>query len=276
MATPVSSHIEIAPAKAVVHGSDRSVAIVLHDVAPATWSECQKLLQMIAEVSPRCPVTLLVVPDFHHRGSIEAADPRWRAAIDQRIATGDEVALHGYWHVDDSASSRTPVDWFARRVLTAGEGEFSALSAQDARGRIEHGLEIFDRLGWRAGGFVAPAWQMSAGCRSVLSEFPLRYTSDLRAMYSLPGWQRHAALSLSFSSRSAWRRVISPRWNRIALDATRHAPLVRIALHPADARYPQLLAAWRLLLSDALHDRRAVTKAQWMEEQQLPALSSAA
>jgi predicted deacetylase len=272
----VNSYNEIAPAKTGVHGSDRSVAIVLHDVAPATWSECQVLLQMIAEVSPRCPLTLLVVPDFHRRGSIEAADLQWRAAIDRRIAAGDEVALHGYWHVDESASSGTPVDWFARRVLTAGEGEFSALSAQDARARIERGLEIFDKLGWRASGFVAPAWQMSAGCRSVLAEFPLHYTSDLRAMYSLPGWQRHAALSLSFSSRSAWRRVISPRWNRIALDATRRAPLVRIALHPADARYPQLLNAWRLLLSDALHDRQAVTKAQWIEKQHSPALCSAA
>jgi predicted deacetylase len=217
-----------------------------------------------------------MVPDFHHRGSIDAADRQWRAAIDHRIAAGDEVALHGYWHVDESAPRSTPADWFARRVLTAGEGEFSALDAQEARMRIERGLGMFDRMGWHASGFVAPAWQMSAGCRSVLAEFPLRYTSDLRAMYSLPDWQRHAALSLSFSSRSAWRRVISPRWNRIALDATRQAPLVRIALHPADARYPQLITAWRSLLRDALRDRRAVTKAQWLDEQQTEALSSAA
>jgi predicted deacetylase len=276
MATAVNLHKEVARVELGADKSNRSVAIVLHDVAPATWPECQVLLQMIAELSPGCRVTLLVVPNYHHRGSIDATDPQWRAAIDHRIAAGDEVALHGYWHVDDSASSRTPVEWFARRVLTASEGEFSALDAREARMRIERGLRLFDKLGWRASGFVAPAWQMSAGCRTVLAEFPLRYTSDLRAMYSLPDWQRHAALSMSFSSRSAWRRVISPRWNRFALDATRHAPLVRIALHPADARYPQLLAAWRSLLSDTLRDRTPVTKVQWLQEQQSPALSSAA
>ena len=245
----------------------RHVAIVLHDVAPATWPECEQLIELVEGLCPGCPLTLLMVPDFHHRGALDRADSRWRTLIDRRVQQGDELALHGYWHLDGSARSASPRQWLARRLLTAGEGEFAALSQSEARERIEQGLAIFGRLGWNATGFVAPAWQMSEGCRKALSDFPFSYTSDLRAVYSLPRWQRYSAMSLSFSSRAAWRRALSPHWNRVVLNQTRHAPLLRIALHPADARYPQLLLAWRNLIEGALRERTPVTKHDWLTRQ---------
>ena len=244
-----------------------SIAIVVHDVAPATWPECEQLIQLVEALCPGCPLTLLMVPDFHHRGAMDRADSRWRILIDRRVQRGDELALHGYWHLDGPAASASPRQWLARRLLTAGEGEFAALSHSEARARIERGLDVFRRLGWNAQGFVAPAWQMSEGCRKVLSDFPFDYTSDLRALYSLPQWYRYRAMSLSFSSRAAWRRALSPHWNRAVLNQMRQASLLRVALHPADARYPQLLSAWRNLLAAALRERTPVTKHDWVSRQ---------
>src|SRR5215218_4701026 len=43
--------------------------IELHDVAPATWPECALILAMLDQIG-NIPVTLLVVPNFHGRGSI--------------------------------------------------------------------------------------------------------------------------------------------------------------------------------------------------------------
>ena len=46
----------------------RTLCIALHDVAPATWPRCERLLAMLDGIGARA-VTLLVVPDFHRGGA---------------------------------------------------------------------------------------------------------------------------------------------------------------------------------------------------------------
>src|SRR4051794_20306230 len=58
------------------------VCIELHDVAPATWPECERALAMLDTIGP-VPVTLLIVPNYHGRGSI-VEDSAFRNAIDKR------------------------------------------------------------------------------------------------------------------------------------------------------------------------------------------------
>ncbi|HEY0229715.1 MAG TPA: DUF2334 domain-containing protein, partial [Dokdonella sp.] len=122
----------------------RTLCIAVHDVAPATWPQCAALLALLDEFGAP-PVTLLVVPDYHHRGRADA-DIGFRRAIEGRLARGDEIALHGYFHLDDGPPPRTPGDWLRRRQLTAGEGEFAALSDEHAGRRIAAGLDMFERL----------------------------------------------------------------------------------------------------------------------------------
>ncbi|MEP6485572.1 MAG: polysaccharide deacetylase family protein, partial [Rudaea sp.] len=185
----------------------RHVCIALHDVAPPTWPQCARLLAMLYELDAT-PVTLLVVPDFHGLGSIET-DTDFVAAIDARRARGDEVALHGYTHRDDAPSPRTPYRWFLRRVLTAGEGEFSALDRDEAQRRIDAGLALFSRLQWSVFGFVPPAWLAGDGARDALSLSELRYTSTHRTLIDLRCDHSIDAPCLTASSRSAWRRTLS-------------------------------------------------------------------
>lgn len=235
----------------------RRLCIALHDVAPATWPACARLLAMLDEIGA-APVTLLVVPDFHGLGRIDR-NRDFVAAIEQRIRCGDEIALHGYTHRDDASPPSNPWQWFQRRVLTANEGEFSALDYAGAQQRIQRGMDVMSRLNWDVDGFVPPAWLASAGTAKALAETTLRYTSTHTVFIDLRG-RRMYAPCITASSRSAWRRALSRHWMRASAMANRRAPLVRIGLHPEDARHPAMMDAWRKLLIELLSDRQPTTK----------------
>ncbi|HEY0179624.1 MAG TPA: polysaccharide deacetylase family protein [Dokdonella sp.] len=237
----------------------RRLCIALHDVAPATWPRCVRLLDRLDALGAP-PLTLLVVPDYHRRGRADA-DAAFVRAIDRRLARGDEVALHGYFHLDDAAPPRTPRQWLLRRRLTAGEGEFAALDERTAAARIDAGLAMLGRLGWHPHGFVAPAWLLGAGARAALATAPLRYTSTHTQLVPLDGAPPVAAPCIGASARSAWRRRASRAGLALAGAATRNAPLLRVALHPADAEHADLLAAWSAVLAALLDARQATTKA---------------
>ncbi|HEU4663742.1 MAG TPA: DUF2334 domain-containing protein [Dokdonella sp.] len=234
------------------------LCIAIHDVAPATWPACERLLALVDALGAP-PATLLVVPDWHRRGTIDA-DPAFRRAIDARVARGDELALHGLVHLDKARPPRGAVERLRRRVLTAGEGEFAALEERESLARIEAGLLLFARCGWSARGFVAPAWLLGNGARAALARAPLCWTSTHAALEHCARRWRIAAPVLGASARSAWRRRASRAWLPTAARAWRDAPLLRIALHPADAAHAELVEAWRSVLSTLLAGREALTK----------------
>jgi predicted deacetylase len=236
----------------------RQVCIAIHDVAPATWPQCERLLALLDRVGAP-PLTLLVVPDHHHRGRIDR-DMRFIRAIDRRCARGDEVALHGYFHIDDAAPPRTALQWIRRRVLTAGEGEFAALPETEAATRIARGAALFEQLGWDLHGFVAPAWLLGTGARAALAASSLSYTSTHTHIESVADDRHIAAPCLTASARSSWRRTTSRAWLALGVGATRATPVVRVGLHPADADHPDLCACWETTLRALLSTREPMTK----------------
>ncbi|HEY6893049.1 MAG TPA: polysaccharide deacetylase family protein [Rhodanobacteraceae bacterium] len=251
----------------------RAVCIAIHDVAPATWPACEALFELLERIgAPQA--TLLVVPDYHRRGSVDR-DLAFVRAIDRRIARGDETALHGYYHLDDGPAPHSPLEWLTRRVLTASEGEFAALTEHEAAIRIDAGLRLFERLGWNAAGFIAPAWLLGDGARAALAKTRVRYTSTHAHLESLADARRIAAPAISASARSAWRRWTSRQWLRLARVALRSESLVRVALHPADVRDARILDAWRVLLTALLADRVALTKSAAIENARAPSASAA-
>ena len=251
----------------------RAVCIAIHDVAPATWPRCEVLFDLLQRLGAP-PATLLVVPDYHRRGSVER-DLAFVRAIDRRIASGDEIALHGYHHVDDGPVPHSPIEWLTRRVLTASEGEFSALTEHEATIRIDAGLRMFERLQWSVAGFVAPAWLLGDGARAALAKTQLRYTSTHAHLETLAEGRRIAAPAISASTRSAWRRWSSRQWLGIARIALRDAPLVRVALHPSDVSDARILGAWRVLLTALLAERVALTKSVAIERSAAPNATAA-
>lgn len=250
--------------------SERHLLLVLHDVAPQTWADYQRFVEMVDALG-NVPVTWLVVPDFHRRQPLTSHAELCRQ-LDARLARGDELALHGYHHDDDAPPPRTPRDWLMRRVYTR-EGEFYRLDQAQARQRLEQGMEVFRRCGWPLHGFVPPAWLMSEGTRLALRETPLRYTSDLRHLYRLPDFQAIDAPGLTWSARSRWRRGLSRLVCAGLAACHRRAPLLRLGLHPVDMRHDFSRRYWVELLVRLLEEgRQPLTKIGWLNRQspQLP------
>jgi uncharacterized protein len=236
----------------------KTLCVSIHDVAPQTWPQCRQLLAVIADVAD-IPVTLLVVPRYHRLPLRETAG--YERELERRLVRGDELALHGYLHLDDGPPPRTPVERFLRQVYTKREGEFAALDAFEARRRIALGLEWFAERQWPVAGFVAPAWLLGAGARQALNDFSFSYTTTLRHFHLLP--QKCALLSpsLVYAARNAAGRFMSRCRNAWLEHRLQEAPLVRLGLHPADATYPELLDDCRRLLDRLLQSRKAATKA---------------
>lgn len=240
-----------------------AVAIALHDVSPATWRECRELLSMLDHAGAR-PLSLLVIPDYHHRAPV-LADRPFRKAMDAHVAAGDELVLHGMFHLDSAPAPRTLRGFIDRRLLTQSEGEFAALATDAAAWRIERGIAMFRTLDWPLHGFVPPAWLMSDDTRTALAEcgYPFSYATVRSGLYRLPAWRFERTANLCYSPGSAARRAWSRLAIRHALRSARDTRLLRISLHPQDAREPGVLRHWQRLVVDALAQRRAVTKHQW-------------
>ena len=238
--------------------------VALHDVSPGTWCECSRLLSML-DAAGAGPITLLIIPDRHHRAPVRE-DRAFCRAIDARLARGDEAVLHGMYHVDEAAPPRSLRGFVERRLLTRSEGEFAALAKDAAAFRIEAGVAMFRALGWPLAGFVPPAWLASAEARSALTEcaHPFRYMSVRSGLYHVPQWRLERTANLCYSPTNAWRRAYSRLAIRLESLRARHVPLLRLSLHPQDARVPQVLRHWEVLIEQTLATRRVVTKRDFM------------
>jgi predicted deacetylase len=240
----------------------RRLCVVVHDVAPATWDACTRVLQAVQDVAA-VPLTLLAVPAWHGRSA--AVAPGFEARLSSLRDADHELALHGYFH-RDAGTPRTLPDWLRRRIYTAGEGEFCALTEEEAAERLQLGQRWFAANGWPLVGFVPPAWLLSAGAWRALRRSSLAYVATLRALHPLPAGPSLPAPSLSFSARAAWRRTTSLACARLLRPWRQSAALLRIDLHPHDADYPPLRRCWQHALADALNDRQVMTLARAVAE----------
>ncbi len=243
----------------------KAVCLVLHDVAPSTWADYQPFVETVDALGD-VPMTWLVVPDFHRHDALDA-NPAFRRVLDARVARGDELALHGYYHDDQEPMPNTPRDWFMRRVYTH-EGEFYRLSREAALARLHAGLDMFQRYDWPVQGFVAPAWLMSDGTRQALRELPLSYTSDPQHLYRLPDFSAIDAPGLVWSARSAWRRGVSKILSDQREQRWREASVIRLGLHPVDMRHRFSRDYWLHTLQRLLAEGRVpLTKIEWLARQ---------
>lgn len=250
----------------------KALCVSIHDVAPANWKECRDLLEMIRSIAD-IPLTLLVIPQYHGRQGSPAGYERM---LENLLSGGHELALHGYTHQDAGPVRGSLYSRLLRTVYTQREGEFAALDATQARQRIAMGLAWFRQRKWPVQGFVAPAWLMSAGTWSVLSEFPFEYTTTLGRFHVLPQpdgpskTNSLASTSLVYTARNAAGRLLSPQWANFLSHHLKSTPLVRLSLHPRDAHHPALMRHARRLLARILQERNALTKVaftrQWRNQ----------
>ena len=234
-----------------------ALCVAIHDVAPATWSECLHLLHAVRAVAD-IPLTWLVVPCYHGNPMRSLA---CEATLDRLLGEGHELALHGYTHLDTAAQTGSLRARFLRNVYTEREGEFSALGTAEARRRIELGLAWFCERGWPASGFVAPAWLLGRQAWPLLADYGFSYTTTFSRFYLLRPARSLLAPALVYAARNRVGRFVSPRLGTLAAALSGRAPLLRLALHPRDAHYPDLVRHAQRLLERLLAVREAQTKA---------------
>jgi predicted deacetylase len=163
------------------------LCVSIHDVAPATWSDCLRLVEAVRAVAD-IPLTWLVVPHYHFRPE---QSPVMEACLNVALERGDELALHGYSHLDTEAGSGGLRTRFLRNVYTRREGEFAALTEAEARRRLALGLDWFAARGWTPTGFVPPAWLLGEGAWQALRDAPFAYTTTFSHFHCLPGAREH-------------------------------------------------------------------------------------
>jgi len=221
----------------MAEAAEKSFIVSLHDAHPGSRAAIEEQLAFLAERGV-ARTSILVVPEFHHRGSV-LADKDFCAAVSAWQAQGHEIVLHGYFHDRDEAPPENWRTFFWTRLYTNREAEFLDLPLETARRRLERGRALFQAQGWRARGFIAPAWLMASGLPNLLAEMGFTYTNRLREIIPLlPGTHRLVqSQTLCYSTRASWRRTASALWNKHLYGRLRGTKLVRLSLHPRDLEF---------------------------------------
>jgi predicted deacetylase len=245
--------------------ADREALIVsVHDVAPTTRATVEKI---VAELSRhRIPVcSLLVVPNYHHRGSSteDHGFVRWLQDLE---ALGHEIVIHGYFHERPRRDGENLPEKFFTRLYTNDEGEFYDLAYDEAFRRITQAREEFVRAGLTPRGFIAPAWLLGSAAERAAREAEMEYTTRLTEVRDLRSGDNFPARTLVYSVRSRWRRVASLAWNGLLARQFGGASLARVSIHPTDRDYPDI---WRQLLrltDQLVENRTPTTYREWVAE----------
>ncbi|MGH8856008.1 MAG: DUF2334 domain-containing protein [Telluria sp.] len=240
------------------------LCVSIHDVAPATWDECEQLAQAVRAVAD-IPLTWLVVPHYHRAGG---APGRMEAGLERALARGDELALHGFTHLDTAPRGPGLGERFLRGTYSQ-EGEFAALPADEAARRIQLGLDWFAARGWPVRGFVPPAWLLGEGAWQALRAFSFDYTTTFRYFHPLGDGGAGGSIfspSLVYAARNRSGRLASPLLADILRLALARRPLIRLGLHPPDVRHPRLLRHAQATVESLAATRTALTKAAFAQD----------
>ena len=241
----------------------RAFAVSIHDVSPWTRAAVEIMLRDLAENGVRV-TSLLVVPDHHHRGAVDA-DADFVAWLRQLEANGHEVVLHGFYHVRER---RPGGRWWEKLVTehyTAGEGEFYDLSYDEARRRLQKGRAMLTVAGLDVCGFIAPAWLLGEEAERAARDEGFAYTTRLGGVLDLRSGRWTASQSQVYSVRSGWRRQVSLGWNAWLAARLQKNPLARLGLHPPDWNHEKIRAQALRLARKTAGDRRVICYRDWVE-----------
>lgn len=234
--------------------------VSVHDVCPGNLANIEALLAHFQGLPLR--YTFLAVLRWHRE------IPLWKNShclsfLRQRQEQGDEVAMHGFYHVDDEMPLRFGKDWLLRRLYTDGEGEFLPLGVRKAKARLHWGKEMLESLGFSVSGFVPPAWLLGEGGKEALLSSGFSYTSFFSGIQILPkGWIQSSAIT--WSARSSLRVKTSLLFNKTRFFCLETPPLIRVALHPRDAIYPGIFLQAKSIMAKALSGRPSYTKRDYL------------
>lgn len=213
---------------------NRQLLITIHDVTPALQERVEILWRMCRArgVVPG----LLVVPDWHGGSPIEG-DPKFGAWVRERAKEGAEIFLHGERH-DEVGLPRSWRDELRAFGRTNKEGEFLTLDFDAASAKITRGIARLQAMGLEPIGFVPPAWLAKTDTHVACRKAGLAVSEDDGTVFVHPTNRALASPVVRWSARGAFRSYGSVLQERLRWKLQRSAPVMRLALHPADLDHP--------------------------------------
>jgi predicted deacetylase len=246
--------------------SDRTIAVALHDIEPATFERCALIRDWLDDHGVD-RVTLLVIParDLHPLGERSPEMIDW---LLERRRLGDSIAQHGFQH-EQLRRARWPRTLPAPARARRG-AEFAGLDGAETRRAVEAGWRVLKLAGIEPDGFVAPAYAYTPALRLALRA-RFRWWASLLGLHGALAVERPATPAAAEHATS-WRRL-APAWSLGAdgpLGRTLSPTLIRaggvcagrtlrLDLHPADLEHPRHTLALEWVLQHAARRRAAVT-----------------
>ncbi|BCA61597.1 hypothetical protein HMP09_0831 [Sphingomonas sp. HMP9] len=239
--------------------ADRRLIVSIHDVSPAFAEPVERLAEMIGGILGGPRFAMLVVPDHWGAAPLDRT-PAFARRLRQWADAGVEMFLHGWFHRDTSAH-RGAAATMKARYMTAGEGEFLGLSADEAEYRMRAGREMVEQaIGGPVAGFIAPAWLYGPGAISALKACDFALAEDHFRVWR-PATDAIVARGpvVTWASRSPARTASS-----LAVAATARAmpdwfPTLRVAVHPGDVTKESLMRSINRTIR-SLAGRRTVSR----------------
>jgi predicted deacetylase len=243
---------------------DRWCVVSLHDVAPATQGQSAEILEELKTIGVTV-TSLLVVPDYHHRGkAVENAHfISWLRELEE---AGHEIVIHGYFHERPPRNGEGLRAKFLTRFYTNNEGEFFDLNYDEALSRITMARDEFRNAKLSPIGFIAPAWLLGREAEEAAREAGMQYTTHLGSVTDLLTGESQPARSLVYSTRAAWRQTASLAWNAALVRGAEMRELVRLSIHPADFAAPKIRSQIMTLAQRFARTRKPTTYRDWIAQ----------
>jgi peptidoglycan/xylan/chitin deacetylase (PgdA/CDA1 family) len=242
-------------------------------------------MRWLAELDRRgVPATLLLVPG-PWQGPMLSTDGPLADLLLEAESRGHELALHGYYHRTTHGAGALWRRGVAR-VVAHGAAEFAMLSQDEARARIEAGLDELASIGVQPVGFHPPGWLINPDCVRALRCSGLRYYSTHLGLHTLAhngckaraaqhparpaaatlqaaaGELRLPAPALSHRPGAVGEQCVARLMAQAAPRLAGEGRAVRIALHPDDLSRPGLRETALRAIDDAIRaGARAMTYA---------------
>jgi predicted deacetylase len=221
----------------------KRLLLSIHDVGPRFEQEVDRLIGHVAAHVEPAALAMLVVPD-HWGAHPIGANPNFARRLRQWADAGVTMFAHGWFH-QDMATHDDRLSRFKARHMTAGEGEFLGLGAQEAARRMADGRALIeDIIGRPVAGFIAPAWLYGAPALGALRESGFALAEDHMKIWHAPtGRVLARGPVVTWASRSPARMASSLLAAHVLPPLLARAPVARVAVHPGDAHRPALLAS---------------------------------
>jgi predicted deacetylase len=252
----------------------KRLILSIHDVSPAHEDRIDRLIALLERRAGPARYAMLVVPDFHGGWPLPRF-PAFQRRLRGWAEAGVEMFLHGWSHRDDTVHAGAKDRWKAT-MMTAGEGEFLGLGEAEARRRLRDGCALLeDVVGVPLAGFVAPAWHYGAGAMAAIAAEGFALAEDhMKVWRPADGAVLARGPVITYASRTPMRLASSLVVSRAATLALGPMRDLRLAVHPADADSPPLIAEIDRALGVHLRRRVPARYADLSPDRSAPATGS--